>query len=597
VIAAAGALVLAVAILSLSWPRYHDGALMEYLAWSIRHGNRPYVDLFDMQFPGTYVFFCVGQYIFGTGDVSFRVRDLIVLTAGCYGMYRLLRPFGREASSVAVILLATRYLVYGGAEQSLQRDWLVALLVIGAVALLMDDTARRWKLVTAGVFFGYACTIKPHAVVFLALAPIILWLADRGRSPTEAPRTSSALRQCVLVFAGAIAIIGAIIGWLVVSGSWSAFVWMATKYLPLYTHLDSGGHELGSTADALRSSFTLARGRPEVPLLGFGALVLLLRHRPAEQVARLAALTLVLLAGFAYAVLEIKNWPYHFWPFVLANVALVAVAISDVRARRWSSWKRPIATWASKICSFAFLVCFCREVGFTARAVSNQVSANQHVYFRDLLPRLWLVAIFLPLVLLAVADLAHASVFSEFYKVESAGVPGLAWSAAVVVTVAVPLLIGSISAVSITVDRDGSAEFSSPYVAGITNRNEYVGELLQARAQPGDRVQILDTTGGAADIALRAGLQPASRFVEDFHFYHDVNSGVNAKLRRELMADLLRNQPRFILFFRRSWYVRMNYDDVARFPELARYLTRYRIIFEDGDMRVLEHAKQNAQPQ
>src|SRR5689334_14819795 len=46
VTAAAGALVLVLAITSLSWPRYHDGALMEYLAWSIRHGNRPYVDLF-----------------------------------------------------------------------------------------------------------------------------------------------------------------------------------------------------------------------------------------------------------------------------------------------------------------------------------------------------------------------------------------------------------------------------------------------------------------------------------------------------------------------------------------------------------------------
>src|SRR5215210_2975269 len=77
----AGAAVVAAALSSLAWPRYHDAPVMEYAAWLIRRGYRPYRDFFDMNLPGTYFFHVVGQRIFGSGDVSFRVRDVLVLGA------------------------------------------------------------------------------------------------------------------------------------------------------------------------------------------------------------------------------------------------------------------------------------------------------------------------------------------------------------------------------------------------------------------------------------------------------------------------------------------------------------------------------------
>jgi hypothetical protein len=584
----AGVSVLAAALSSLRWARFHDAPIMEYAAWLIRRGDRPYVDFFDMNFPGTYLFHVLGQSIFGTGDISFRVRDLLVLVGGGYAMYRLLRPFTKLAAAVGVVLLATRYLVYGGAEQSLQRDWLVALLMIGAVALLMDGRGRRWQPMIAGGLLGYACTIKPQAVLVLGLAPVFLWL----RARTESTQTTvvMALRAFVPVLTAAVVVVGLVLGWVVASGSWSGFTWMATKYLPLYSRLDSAGTPLGSTQDALSHSFTLARGRLEVPLLGFGVLVLLLRRRPPAQAARLVALALLLLAGFVYGVLGIKNWDYHFWPFTVAGLAVVAVAFSDLRAKRWAAWDTNAARWGSQACSAVFLFFFSREVGRTISAVRTQLSGLQHVHVADPLPRPWLVAMFLPLAMVAVADLLHA----WWARAGDDGMPFVslrkAWSSIAYGAMIVPLLAGTVFATTVALDPEHATPgmIFAPYPAWAVEHDKSVAALLRERARPGDRVQVLDTSGGGVDIALRAGLEPGSRFIYDFHFFHDVDTAVNATLRREMMQDLTRKQPRFILFYQGSWFVRTSYAAIGQFPELEQFLRGYRVISEDFFMRVLE---------
>ncbi|MGH7277466.1 MAG: hypothetical protein ACREJG_02160, partial [Candidatus Rokuibacteriota bacterium] len=40
---------------SRAWPLVHDAPIMHYIAWRIGEGAMPYRDLFDMNFPGTYL--------------------------------------------------------------------------------------------------------------------------------------------------------------------------------------------------------------------------------------------------------------------------------------------------------------------------------------------------------------------------------------------------------------------------------------------------------------------------------------------------------------------------------------------------------------
>lgn len=74
-----------------------------------------------------------------------------------------------------------------------------------------------------------------------------------------------------------------------------------------------------------------------------------------------------------------------------------------------------------------------------------------------------------------------------------------------------------------------------------------IGQYLKERLHPGDTVQTLDWCAGGVHGALLAGARPATRFIYDFHFYHDVSSPYIQGLRRELLRELSQSRPRFIV--------------------------------------------------
>ena len=114
---------------------------------------------------------------------------------------------------------------------------------------------------------------------------------------------------------------------------------------------------------------------------------------------------------------------------------------------------------------------------------------------------------------------------------------------------------------------------------------------LGTRLNPGDTVQILDTTGGGAHALLRLRLRQPTRFIYDFHFFHDVETPVVRALRAELIAGLDSHPPRFIVLFERGW-PSGGYERIDAFPELAeRLATRYDIVATREGFRL--HAKRH----
>lgn len=94
---------------------------------------------------------------------------------------------------------------------------------------------------------------------------------------------------------------------------------------------------------------------------------------------------------------------------------------------------------------------------------------------------------------------------------------------------------------------------------------------LSERLRRGDRVQVLDTTDGGVHALLRLGLVEPTRFLYDFHFFHDVGEPAIRALRAEFASGLDRRPPRFIVLFRRGWPSGRE-ERIADFPELARRL-------------------------
>jgi len=100
---------------------------------------------------------------------------------------------------------------------------------------------------------------------------------------------------------------------------------------------------------------------------------------------------------------------------------------------------------------------------------------------------------------------------------------------------------------------------------------------LQQRVRPGDTVQVLDTTDGGVHALLRVGVVEPTRFIYDFHFFHDTERPAIRALRAEFMSALDLRPPRYIVVMRRSWPTG-GYERLESFPELtARLAGRYTV--------------------
>jgi hypothetical protein len=111
------------------------------------------------------------------------------------------------------------------------------------------------------------------------------------------------------------------------------------------------------------------------------------------------------------------------------------------------------------------------------------------------------------------------------------------------------------------------------WITGKAARVTALTRDLAALVPAGETVQVLDTTAGGIHALLRLGLRQPTRFIYDFHFFHDVDDpGVRA-LRAELMAGLAARPPAAVVVLEESW-PELGYERLAAFPELARALER-----------------------
>jgi len=99
---------------------------------------------------------------------------------------------------------------------------------------------------------------------------------------------------------------------------------------------------------------------------------------------------------------------------------------------------------------------------------------------------------------------------------------------------------------------------------------------LDRRLAPGDLVQVLDTTDAGIHALLRLRVRQPTRFLYDFHFYHDRDSPAIARLRAEFLAALDAQPPKLIVLFEVGWPAG-RYERVEGFEGLRHRLAAYRV--------------------
>ena len=128
----------------------------------------------------------------------------------------------------------------------------------------------------------------------------------------------------------------------------------------------------------------------------------------------------------------------------------------------------------------------------------------------------------------------------------------------------------------------GQRNLAPAWIAAKLERVGRVSEALRPLVAGGRTVQVLDTTEGGIHALLRLRVRQPSRFLYDFHFYHDVSDPYVRALRAELMEALRRRPPVAVVEFVPGW-PEGGYERVASFPELARWLQDGYRVLEEGD--------------
>jgi hypothetical protein len=302
---------------SLPWPLVHDAPIMHYLAWRISEGAVPYRDLFDMNFPGVYLFHLAIVRLLGPGDAAWRGVDLAITVLAAAAVAALAAPWGRAAALGGASFFAAYHLA-GGAWNAGQRDVLLCpLLLAGALgAVRWAETDRPWPVSWGGLALGAGMTIKPHAVVFLGL--LVLFVAVRaGRSGVPPWRPLTAL------VGGAALAPAAAVAWVVGLGGAGAWREIVFGYLvPLYSRLSR-------PADWL-----YFRWHVWIAILAAVVLSLGVAVSEGRFSTRHAVVTLGLGYGLVHFIGQRKGWEYHLYPLAAFAAVLVCAELERARGRR-----------------------------------------------------------------------------------------------------------------------------------------------------------------------------------------------------------------------------------------------------------------------
>ena len=135
----------------------------------------------------------------------------------------------------------------------------------------------------------------------------------------------------------------------------------------------------------------------------------------------------------------------------------------------------------------------------------------------------------------------------------------------------------------------GVEAVDAPWIAAKERMVTALAADLERVAGPGTTVQVMDTTAGGIHALLRLGRREPTRFLYDFHFFHDESDPRIQALRAEFAGRLAAAPPAAIVVMQDTWPV-PGYERLDRFPEVARLLAdRYTLVREGEGYRI--HAK------
>ena len=154
-----------------------------------------------------------------------------------------------------------------------------------------------------------------------------------------------------------------------------------------------------------------------------------------------------------------------------------------------------------------------------------------------------------------------------------------------------PIALAVWTLLVVVLGAKGVEALDAPWIAEKARRVAAITRDLGRLVPPGATVQVMDTTAGGIHALFRLGSRQPTRFIYDFHFFHDVGDPRIEALRAEFLASLEAGRPAAVVILEDSWPV-PGYGRLDAFPALRRTLDEsYTVAVEGTGYRI--HAKRS----
>jgi hypothetical protein len=339
-----------------SWPLIHDASIMHYMVFLMDHGLAPYRDVPDINMPGAHLSEALVMHTLGGGAAGWRLWDLILGLLAVGACVWIAGPRLRWAGLAAG---AFGYLTHlaDGAMNLGQRDWLVAVLLLGALGCLtasLRSGNAAW-IGAAALMCGLATSIKPHVLlVGLAFFAVLCWLIRPGPADRRFAVRGGLGAATLWAFAGMIPPTVMVVAYLSYWRAWPAFLDIMHTAIPWYA-----GLQRTPIAEVLGSSMWQL-------VTGAGLITAFWPSR-RERGWDLEWAFLGVAGGFALFLIQGKGWAYHrytetvflaLWASVacaralqgglLAKVSGVAGLVLCALLGLGLAWRASIATYPAR---------------------------------------------------------------------------------------------------------------------------------------------------------------------------------------------------------------------------------------------------------
>jgi len=139
-----------------------------------------------------------------------------------------------------------------------------------------------------------------------------------------------------------------------------------------------------------------------------------------------------------------------------------------------------------------------------------------------------------------------------------------------------------LAALVVTLGAKGVEALDAPWVAEKARRVAALSRDLTPLLAAGDTVQVMDVTEGGIHALLRLGVRQPTRFIYDFHFFHDAGDARIQALRAEFVTALESRPPAAVVVMRDAWN-EPGYERLREVPGLMPLLDRAYTLAVEGD--------------